>query len=304
MRKLAILSIIAVAAVASPSWGSAKKAGTSGAQFLKIGAGARPTALGDAFVGIADDVNSVYYNPGGLGLMKKAQFTAMHTQYIQGLNYDFGAFVQPLANSAIGISACSLKTDEMARRDADESLQGSFENQDTAYSFSYAHKLGDLIGLGATARWIRSQIDSSSAQTWAGDIGIIKRFEQPFSVGLAVRNFGSELKFQDEGDPLPLTIDAGAAMSLLHNRLTVGADARSLRDSGFKFGLGAEWRQVLRDKFRYAVRAGYNSAITDADGTGFAVGAGLGYKQFNFDFAWIPFGDLGNTFRYAVLFEF
>ena len=37
--------------------------GTSGAQFLKIGPGARVDSLGGAFGAIADDVTAIYWNP-------------------------------------------------------------------------------------------------------------------------------------------------------------------------------------------------------------------------------------------------
>ena len=112
-----------------------KNAGTSGAQFLKIGAGARPTAMGDSFAGVADDVNAVYYNPAGLGFLDKTEFTAMHTQYFQGLDYDFGAFVRPLQSGALGLSAATLKTDAFTRRALDETNTGSFTDQDAAYAF-------------------------------------------------------------------------------------------------------------------------------------------------------------------------
>ena len=36
--------------------------GTAGAQFLKIGPGARVDSLGGAFGGLADDVTSIYWN--------------------------------------------------------------------------------------------------------------------------------------------------------------------------------------------------------------------------------------------------
>jgi hypothetical protein len=298
--------MIALLGFTLPSYAVGKKAGTSGAQFLKIGAGARPTAMGDAFVGIADDVNAVYYNPAGLGFMDRPEFTAMHTQYFQGLDYDYGAFAQPLKMGTLAISAATLKTDAITRRGADESALGTFENQDAAYALSYGRKFGDTLAGGVTARWVRESIDSTSAQTWSTDWGIHKRFEgRPFTLGLAVRHLGKKITFNEEGDPLPLTIDGGAGMDLLQNRLKLGLDVRHVRDTGLKYGLGAEWHQSLRDKYRYAVRAGYNSANTDAGGaTGISLGAGVGFRALDLDFAWIPFGNLGNTFRYAAHLKF
>ncbi|MFA6439483.1 MAG: hypothetical protein WCX28_09260, partial [Bacteriovoracaceae bacterium] len=42
------------------------KAGTTSASFLSISQGTRATAMGGAFVAVADDQNSLYWNPAGL----------------------------------------------------------------------------------------------------------------------------------------------------------------------------------------------------------------------------------------------
>ena len=88
-------ALVGLPAVASLAQASDAKTGTSGAQFLKIGAGARPTAMGDAYTAIADDVNAVYFNPAGLTQLPAAQITAMQTQWFEGLDYAFGAFALP-----------------------------------------------------------------------------------------------------------------------------------------------------------------------------------------------------------------
>src|SRR5262245_6154523 len=59
------------------------KAGTSGAAFLKIGTGARATALGEAVTAVVDDVNAVSWNPAGLAGVTTPQFTAVQTQWLQ-----------------------------------------------------------------------------------------------------------------------------------------------------------------------------------------------------------------------------
>ena len=46
-------------------------AGTSAFAFLKINSGARPVAMGGAFTGVADDENSLYYNPAGIASMNR-----------------------------------------------------------------------------------------------------------------------------------------------------------------------------------------------------------------------------------------
>ena len=55
--------------------------GTAGAQFLKIGPGARVDSLGGAFGALANDVTSIYWNPAGISQLEKNQFFR-HTYHL------------------------------------------------------------------------------------------------------------------------------------------------------------------------------------------------------------------------------
>ena len=43
-----------------------QRAGITTAQFLKIGVGARASAMGEAFTAVANDASALYWNPAGL----------------------------------------------------------------------------------------------------------------------------------------------------------------------------------------------------------------------------------------------
>ena len=43
-----------------------QRVGISSLQFLKIGVGARATALGESFVAISNDASALFWNPAGL----------------------------------------------------------------------------------------------------------------------------------------------------------------------------------------------------------------------------------------------
>ncbi|MBE3598774.1 MAG: hypothetical protein IMX02_08270 [Limnochordaceae bacterium] len=52
------------------------------AAVFQIGMGARPLAMGGAFVGLADDENAVFYNPAGLPYLGRLGLTSLYsTQY-------------------------------------------------------------------------------------------------------------------------------------------------------------------------------------------------------------------------------
>ena len=62
---LILVITIIIAFVNIPSHATTN-VGTAGAQFLKIGPGARVDSLGGAFSAIANDVTTIYWNPAGL----------------------------------------------------------------------------------------------------------------------------------------------------------------------------------------------------------------------------------------------
>jgi len=46
--------------------------------FDRIGIGARPKGMGDAFTAISDDGNSIYWNPAGIARIEKSELSVMH----------------------------------------------------------------------------------------------------------------------------------------------------------------------------------------------------------------------------------
>ena len=65
-------------------------------EFMATGGGARALGMGGAFVAVAADASTVYWNPAGIAGMEKRQVLLMHAeQFGDLLNYNFGAYVQP-----------------------------------------------------------------------------------------------------------------------------------------------------------------------------------------------------------------
>ncbi|NTV51870.1 MAG: OmpA family protein [Candidatus Firestonebacteria bacterium] len=53
--------------------------------FFDYGAGVRPAGLGRAFVAVADDVNTINWNPAGLAYMRRYEITTMYASLFSGL---------------------------------------------------------------------------------------------------------------------------------------------------------------------------------------------------------------------------
>jgi hypothetical protein len=285
-----------------------KNAGTSGAAFLKIDAGARPAAMGGAFTAVADDVHAVAWNPAGLGRVTSFEFTAMRAQWFQELDYGFMAAAYPFSWGTVGLGLATLEANGIDRRLTDTDVpDGSFDARDAAYTLSYGRSLGETLFAGLSAKLIRQTLDGKSAGAFSGDAGVLWRTPHaPLTLGLASRHMGSEVKFEDEGDPLPAAVALGLAYKVFQDRLVLSGDLRRPRDDDFQYAAGTEFAQPLFGDTRGALRAGYSSAAAGiSEGpAGVSAGLGLSWRGMGFDVAWAPYGALGQTFRYAFLLRF
>ena len=78
--------------------------GTSSAEFLTIGAGARGMALGGSFAAIVNDVESLYYNPAGLPLMETGlQGMLSVLPYFADTNYYWMGLAFPFSDGQYGL---------------------------------------------------------------------------------------------------------------------------------------------------------------------------------------------------------
>ncbi|MFC1522177.1 PorV/PorQ family protein [Elusimicrobiota bacterium] len=312
---LVVLAVL----IASPVLASKKNAGTSGAKFLSIGPGARTAAMGDAFSSVSGDLHNVYYNPAGLHALEAPQASFMHNSYFQSMRYEFLAFASPvrktdLSKGSFGFAIYNLAIDNIERRTSDTDLAaGTFDASDFAYAFSYGRKLREDISVGGTLKYIRQTIDNVNATAIGADLGgLYKLPERPITASVGIRNIGTQPKFREVSSPLPRVFYLGALGNLItrengdHSKKLLGAAELSMpRDAEMQFQVGLEFSHGLGTDLLGSLRTGYNSAHTDPGGmAGFSMGAGIGFKRLNFDFAWVPFEDLGDTFRYSLILKF
>jgi hypothetical protein len=80
VARLTRFLVAPVAAVVAAALAGALAPSPALGGFLSMEEGARPTAMGGAFVGVADDATAVFWNPAGFGLERGLNLTAMRTR--------------------------------------------------------------------------------------------------------------------------------------------------------------------------------------------------------------------------------
>jgi len=286
--------------------------GTTGAQFLKIGPGARAVSMGGAFSAVADDLNSIYWNPAGLAGQKSRQATASYIQYFQGTNIGFLGYSQKVRqHGAFGVGLDYLTIGEIERRSTDvDTSEGTFGASDMALYLSYANdtlmsQYIKGVKLGTNIKIIRQTIDTQTAQSFALDIGAL--YATPvknLTAGLGIYNLGGQVKFIDEGDPLPLDVRVGGAYRCLNNKLLFAVDIDDyINDGRLTEAIGAEYTF----KKMLSIRAGYKLGMdSNALGglAGFAAGLGINVWNIQMDYAFVPYGELNDTHRISMSTKF
>jgi len=317
MRRL-ILALASVLALSTPAHAVNSRAGTSGAQFLKLGAGARAGGMADTFAALADDAAAAYYNPAGLTHLQGTQLAGAHNSYFEGMSYEVMDFAVPFGREAgysrhvVAAGIYYLSVGDIERRTSDSTdPTGTFSAADGAYGLTYAHAFDRRLSVGLTGKYIAQTIDSYNARTFAADAAALYQVNpdgaRPVSVAAVVKNMGDKANgyVSGTGDPLPLGVTLAAACRVFPKRLSVDLEVSKYRDTDAFAGLGAEYIHPFNEAVSGALRFGYSSQRKDNDGlNGLAMGAGLNFYKVSFDFAWQPFGTLGDTFRYSLLLRF
>ncbi|OIN97791.1 hypothetical protein AUJ66_02215 [Candidatus Desantisbacteria bacterium CG1_02_38_46] len=291
-------------------------ANLSYAAFTDLGAGGRPLGMGHAFVGLADDVNAIYYNPAGLIQVKGMEFTFMYAPLFLGLTDEssisdyYGAYAQPLdGRSAFGagwLGRSLISAGEMLY-------------QENMFYGSYARRIMQKLTVGVSIKiphhqygeneYTKNGVDDNGAAnkgqdpTFASgygkvgvslDAGLLYNLTQNISAGVMLQDlFSTNLALHAQGtDQIPFNFKAGVGYKI--PKLAALEDIAVVADiayrigglqNDFKFHVGAESWFLLKS---IGVRAGYGTggnSYSDISVGGSYVFVGV--PEIEIDYAWV-----------------
>ncbi|MBI4063394.1 MAG: PorV/PorQ family protein [Elusimicrobia bacterium] len=294
--------------------------GTTAADFLKIGLGPRPAALGDAYTGLADDVNAIAHNPAGLMSLRRQEATFMHHEYAEGIEQDYLAYAYPVSRSgALGFAVNALRTQAIASYDANDQPLDSVSARDLSANAAVAFKIKRLA-LGLSAKRLSSRLADVKASGLATDAGLLVNINNNLRFGAAAQNLGSDIKFIKESFPLPSIFKTGVALRTLLP-FTAGHYGTLAVDRHFPRGESAyssAGLEIISLKL-LALRIGYNEDRSLGHGLSLGAGIKLTNREFfkysayqgsptfpdiEIDYAFADFGDFGQTHRMAMSVRF
>lgn len=309
------------------------KVGTTAGNFLTIPVGARASAMGGAFIAVADDGTTSYWNIGGLSRLKQGEVSLAYTQWFVGTDHNWLSLaIKTDADNAIGISFNQLDygEEEITTERRPDGTGQMWSASDISIGLSYARNLTDRFSIGGTVKYIQQKIWNETASCFALDVGLLFITQlEGMKIGMNISNFGTEMKMDGKDlrqpvdvDPsntgnnehvvatletdswnLPLTFSLGVSYEAVNNsdwKLTLATDAVYPNNNNSYLNVGTE---LVWDNLLYA-RTGYHSLFNQSAEEGFSIGMGIGYSFGSFsariDYSYMEYGIFEGISRYGI----
>ena len=275
----------------------AAEAGRTAASTLRRSLGSRAVALGEAYAAVEGGPSSMGYNPAALSGLQRP---ALETTYVQGIvddHFGFMGYAHPASGATWMLGAAYYDAGRIRISLSNGFTDTRNAQQDMVALGGLSLPLGRGLSAGGLFKVFRLTLaDEARAGGYAGDAGLLWRTPlRGLNLGASAQNLGPEVKFEKEGDPLPLTTRFGAAYlldleragllqeaSYVFTRFLLTADGIKVREERLAAGLGLEMGMPLGAGAQAALRFGY---VLNRDLDSFTFGIGLAEKRFSLDYA-------------------
>lgn len=237
----------------------------AGLPFLKIGNGPRQAGLGGAFTGVADDIYTLWWNPAGVGMIRRWQWSTSYNSwfadvYQANLSYarQFRLLGSRKTGVGVGLSYLGMP-DWNSMRDGSESVSADH----LTLGFSVGQRLDWIhrsLALGVSLRGIVSHFDNFTTETYSSDIGLLfkpGRFKVDLGLfdyglvtfGASLLHVGKDFIVDRTESSLPRTWRVGASLKLGRHhglQMLLAADVSGVKNRDPVFGMGVEgWYRNL-----------------------------------------------------------
>lgn len=309
-----------------------KKLAQTGLKFLSVPLDARASGFGDAVTAVELFSTSMLYNPSTMADLDNTALVSLGTtRWIADINYIYGTAALNLFNGDYGVFGISMVAVDygeflgtvFAPTDDGYLDVGTYEPKAYAFGISYAKQLSEKFSVGGGARYVKQSIGTAiigisdqgqalskeyKIDAVAFDFGILYRTGfRSLTFGMSIRNFSTEIEYEEESLQLPLTFRIGLSMDAMDlfevdremHSFLVAVDAAHPRDFPEQIFIGGEYTFLKT----LSLRAGYSFPNDEQEYT-----VGLGLKQ-NFDnyriavdYAYTPFGIFSDVHRISINF--
>ncbi len=300
-----------------------QRAGTAAVTFLKIGVGARATALGGAYSALAQDATASYWNPAGLVQSSRNEVVLSHLDWLVDVDFEYAAYVHQITkNIALSGYVGFLHLADMPVTTEFHPYGNGeyFSYSDLLAGLSMALKMTDRFSFGVSLKYVREDLADLYMDGLLVDFGTYYWTGfKTLRIAATVRNFGtdfqpngtyirreangeSEAEYESFSAPAIFTLGAAMDVYSINSHVFTGAVQMNhpMDDSeNFVIGLEYSWKNM------FALRSGYRGNDEENRWT---FGAGAHFmlygKKLKIDYSYADFESFVMTQQITFGFEF
>jgi hypothetical protein len=281
--------------------------------FLRTDVSARAAALNGSFVSMKDDPNVLFYNPASIGTLTSSKVSINYLKHLMDVSagtLSYGQYIAGTGNVGVGITYIDYGSFD--RTDEAMNVLGTFYSREMAFVAGIAAHYDDDILVGINAKYIYSSIAEYNSYALAVDLGFLYDIpSQNLTIGGSILNLGMQFQtYAGLDESLPLDVKFGITKLPQHLPVLLNIDFHRLNEKGdnffdrfSNFTIGAEF--LMSESVR--LRVGYNNKQrkelkmgTSAGLAGFSMGGGIILKEYQIDYAFNSYGQIGGLHRISL----
>ncbi|MEM8556340.1 MAG: PorV/PorQ family protein [Bacteroidota bacterium] len=282
-----------------------EKSGAAGFQFLKIGLGARESALGEAAAAMTYDANAVFWNVGALPLVDGPQAAFTRNEWLVNSSLDAVVVAVPLGSYALGLSVVRFGIEPFEETTVQEpdGTGRLVEAGDVMVGLAAARRFTDRLTIGVQAKYVIETLDDDTFTNVLFDVGALyyTGFRQ-LRLAFTLQHFGPDVQGVEQTFRTPLLFRVAAADDLAEfGDVRVAGTVELVHPTDNQEWVNGGLEAIVLDVL--ALRTGYRIGVDEG---AWSTGAGvmlprLGGVGVVADYAYVPFGELlGATHRFTV----
>jgi hypothetical protein len=286
------------------------KAGAAGAQVLQFLPGSRAAALSGAYTAISGDADALFYNPAGIGSLRRAG-TLSYEAYVSDVAYGSLGVATRIAALTVGASVAFLNAGDIREVIPDPNYGGNtgIETGETVSASESALRLVAGLPLldgrlraGAALGFVATALAEQRQQAPIADLGAQYDLGA-VTLGMMLRNLGTGLS-GDAEDELPTELRIGAATQLIGGRSGVANISAELvhraseGSTTFAAGFEAGLRPTDARPFALLARVGIDAEAEQL--SNLRAGASIGFREFAFDYTYQQLDFFGAVHRFGL----
>lgn len=279
--------------------------GTSAMSFLKVDKGARATALGGAYTALGDDAFSVFYNPAGTVFMDRKEMAFSHNMWLEDISMENFSYVQQFSPKLSFLVAMNMMlSGDIKGYDVDGNSTGSFNARETVVSSGISYMVAKSFYVSVMGKYFSQSADDLSTTAFGADFGAEYKHEL-FRLGFSALNYGTKLKLDRQAFDLPASLRVGISREII-KKFTLAVDWIKYNDSDAQIAVGGEYAIPFDDEGVQILfaRGGYSNNHETDTGNGMTLGVGFKTSDLRLDYAFAPYGDLGNAHVFSLSLMF